>query len=286
LKYEFRSGDTVEILTSPGQKPSKDWLKFVKTSRAKTKIRQWFGAEEREKSITLGKDILEKELRKYDLQQTKLIKSGELAKVAGEFSFHDVDDLIAAVGYGKVTANQIIGKILPPERLEQKEEQEEGRLKRLIQKVTRSGPKDALLIKGVDNIVVRYAGCCNPLPGDKVVGFITRGRGVTIHTSDCENVMDNDPNRKVEVEWDSKKEYIYPVRIRIYAENKKGMLADISNSIASNKANITNARVETTDDKKAIGTFEVEIQDLNHLKKVIKGLEKVKGVHRVERMRI
>jgi len=286
LKYEFRSGDTVEIMTSPNQKPSKDWLKFAKTSRAKTKIRQHFKTEEWEKSITLGKDLLEKELRKYDLQQAKLIKSGELAKVASEFSFKDVDDLIAAVGYGKVTANQIIGKILPPERLEQHGEEEEGRLKRLIQKVTRGGSKDALLIKGVDNIVVRYAGCCNPLPGDKVVGFITRGRGVTIHTSDCKNIMDDDPNRKVDVEWDSAKEYIYPVRIRIYSEDKKGMLADISNSITSNEANITNARVETTDEKKAIGTFEVEIRDLNHLKKVIKGLEKIKGVHRVERMRI
>jgi GTP pyrophosphokinase len=286
LKYEFRSGDTVEIMTSPNQKPSKDWLKFTRTSRAKTKIRQWFKTEEWEKSITLGKDLLEKELRKYDLQQAKLIKSGELAKVASEFSFKDADNLIAAVGYGKVTANQIIGKILPPERLEQHEEEEEGRLKRLIQKVTRGGSKDALLIKGVDNIVVRYAGCCNPLPGDKVVGFITRGRGVTIHTSDCKNIMDDDPNRKVDVEWDSSKKFIYPVRIRIYSEDKKGMLADISNSITSNEANITNARVETTDEKKAIGTFEVEIQDLNHLKKVIKGLEKIKGVQRVERMRI
>jgi GTP pyrophosphokinase len=286
LKYEFRSGDTVEIMTSPGQKPSKDWLKFVKTSRAKTKIRQWFKAEEMEKSISLGKEILDKELRKYNLQQAKLIKSGELIKVANEFSFHEVDDLIAAVGYGKVTANQIIGKILPPERLEQKEEQEEGRLKRLIQKVTRSGSKDALLIKGVDNVVVRYAGCCNPLPGDKVVGFITRGRGVTIHTSDCKNVMDDDPHRKVEVEWDSTKEYIYPVRIRVYSDDKKGMLAEISNSISFHKANITNARVEITDEKKAIGTFEVEIRDLNHLKKVIKGLEKIKGVQRVERVRI
>ncbi|MGQ9647700.1 MAG: RelA/SpoT family protein [Thermodesulfobacteriota bacterium] len=286
LKYEFRSGDTVEIITSPSQKPSKDWLKFVKTSRAKTKIRQWFSTQEREKSIALGKEILDRELRKYDLQQAKLIKSGELTKVASEFSFREVDDLIAAVGYGRITANQIIGKILPPERLEKKEEEGEGRLKRLIQKVTRTSPRDALLIRGVDNVVVRYAGCCNPLPGDKVVGFITRGRGVTIHTSDCKNVIDNDPNRKVEVEWDSKKEYIYPVRIRIYSEDKKGMLADISNSIASNKANITTARVETTDEKKAVGTFEVEIQDLNHLKKVIKGLEKIKGVHRVERMRI
>ena len=286
LKYEFRSGDTVEILTSPNQKPSKDWLKFVKTPRAKTKIRQWFKTEEREKSIALGKEILEKELRKYNLQQTKLIKAGELAKVAAEFSFQGVDDLIASVGYGKITVNQILGKILPQERLEQKEEQEEGRLKSLIQKITRSSPKDALLIKGIDNVMVRYAGCCNPVPGDKVVGFITRGRGVTIHTADCQNVIDDDPNRKVEVEWDSTKEYSYPVRLRIYSEDKKGLLAEISSSISSNEANITNARVDTTDDKKAISIFELEIRDLNHLKKVIKGLERIKGIHRVERMRV
>jgi len=286
LRYELRSGDTVEILTSPNQKPSKDWLKLVKTSRAKTKIRQWFTAEEREKSITLGKEILEKELRKYDLQQAKLIKSGELAKVASEFSFQGVDDLVAAVGYGKITANQIIGKILPQEKLEQqKEELIEGRFKHLIQKITRS-PKDALLIKGIDNVMVRYAGCCNPVPGDKVVGFITRGRGVTIHTADCQNAMDEDPHRKVEVEWDSTKEYSYPVRVRIYSEDKKGLLAEISNSISSHKANIKNARVDTTEDKKAISTFEVEIRDLNHLNKVIRALEKIKGVQRVERLRI
>ena len=286
LKYEFKSGDTVEILTSPNQKPSKDWLKFVKTPRAKTKIRQWFKSVEREKSIILGKEILDKELRKYDLHQTKLMKSGELAKVAGEFSFQEAEELIAAVGYGKVTANQIIGKLLPPERLEQKEEQEESRLKSLLHKITRAGPKDALLIKGIDNVMVRYAGCCNPVPGDRVVGFITRGRGVTIHTVDCQSVVDEDPNRKVEVEWDSTKGYSYPVRIRIYSDDKKGLLAEISSSFASNEANITNASVETTDDRKAIGTFELQIRDLNHLKKVIKSLEKIKGVHRVERMRI
>jgi len=286
LKYEFKSGDTVEIVTSPNQKPSKDWLKFVKTSRAKTKIRQWFKAEEREKSIALGKEILDKELRKYDLQQAKLMKSGELAKVASEFSFQGVEDLIVAIGYGKVTANQIIGRLLPPEKLEQKEGREEGRLKSLIQKITRASPRDALLIKGIDNVMVRYAGCCNPVPGDKVVGFITRGRGVTIHTADCQNVVDDDPNRKVEVEWDSKKEYTYPVRIRIYSEDKKGLLAEISSSISSGGANITNARVDTTDDKKAIGLFELQVSDLNHLKRVVKGIEKIKGVHRVERLRI
>src|SRR4030043_407345 len=284
LKYEFRSGDTAEIMTSPNQKPSKDWLKFVKTSRAKTKIRQWLPEEEREKSITLGKEILDKELRKFDLQQAKLIKSGDLARVASEFSFQGVEDLIAAVGYGKLTVNQIIGKILPHEKLEQqKEELKEGRFKRLIQKSPRS-PKAALVIEGILNVMVRYAGCCNPLPGDKVVGFITRGRGVTIHTADCQNAIDDDPNRKVDVEWDSTKEYNYPVRIRVDCEDKKGLLAEISNSISSQEANITNARVDTTGDKRAVCTFEMEIQDLNHLKKVMKALEKVKGVNRVERV--
>ena len=285
LRYELRSGDTVEIITSPNQKPSKDWLKNVKTSRAKTKVRQWFAAEEREKSIVLGKEILEKELRKHGLQLAKLIKSGDMAKAASEFSFQAVDDLITAIGYGRITANQVIGKIVPHEELEQKEEQKEGVLKSLIKKVTPKS-KDALLIKGIDNVMVRYAGCCNPLPGDKVIGYITRGRGVTVHTADCQNAIDEDPNRKVEVEWDSTKEYNYPVRIRVDCEDKKGLLAEISNCISSQEANITNARVDTTGEKRAVCTFEMEIQDLSHLKKVIKALQKVKGVNRVERIRV
>ena len=289
LKYELRSGDTVEIVTSPNQRPSKDWLKFVKTSRAKTKIRQWFAAEEREKSIGLGKELLEKELHKYDLHTAKLLKSGDLGKVASEFSFQDVDDLIAAIGYGKLTVNQILGKLVPQEKLVQKEgspkAEEKGVLKEFIQKITHRS-RDALLIKGIDNVMVRFAGCCNPLPGDKVVGFITRGRGVTVHTGDCKNTLDNDPNRRVDVDWDANKEYSYPVRIRVYSDDKKGILAEISSSISANEANITNARLDTTDEKKAIGTFEVEIQDLNHLKKIIRDLGKVKGVNRVERVRV
>ncbi len=284
LRYILKSGDTVEILTSPNQKPSKDWLKFVKTSRAKTKIRQWFKTEEREKSIALGKEILEKELRKYNLQLAKFIKSGDLTKIATEFSFQTVDDLIAAIGYGKITVNQVIGKIVPQEKIEQKEPKEEGHIKKLLKKITRA-PRDAILIKGIDNIMVRYAGCCNPVPGDKVVGFITRGRGVTIHSADCQRALDNDPERRVEVEWDLSKEYIYPVKIRILSEDKKGLLAEISNSFSMNEANIKNARVETTEDKKAISTFEVEIRDLNHLNKVIKAIEKIKGITRVERLR-
>jgi guanosine-3',5'-bis(diphosphate) 3'-pyrophosphohydrolase len=288
LRTELHSGDTVEIMTSANAKPSKDWLKSVKTSRAKTKIRQWFAAAEREQSIALGKDILEKELRKYDLHLVKLIKSGELAKVADHFSFQGEDDLIAAIGYGKITSNQLIGRIVPQEQLDlraKRESEDKSGFKAILQKITHRS-KDALLIKGIDNMMVRYAGCCDPLPGDKVVGFITRGRGVTIHTADCRNAVDNDPNRRVDVEWNSNKEYSYPVRIRVISDDRKGMLADISSSISANEANITNARVDTSEEKKAIGTFEVEIRDLNHLKKVIKDIEKIKGVNRVERMRV
>ncbi len=285
LKYELQSGNTVEIMTSPNQRPSKDWLKSVKTTRAKTKIRQFFANEAREKSIALGKEILEKESGKYGYSLAKLTKSGELGKVAGEFSFQEVDDLLAAIGYGKVTANQVMGKIVPQEKMESKEEVPPGGVKGFIQKITHRS-RDALLIKGIDNVMVRFAGCCNPLPGDRVVGFITRGRGVTVHTSDCRNAIDNDPHRKVDVEWDAAKEYSYPVRIRVFSEDKKGMLAEISASISSNEANILNARIDTTDERKAIGTFEVEIRDLHHLKRVLKDLEKIKGVNRVERMRV
>jgi guanosine-3',5'-bis(diphosphate) 3'-pyrophosphohydrolase len=287
LRHELRSGDTVEIVTSPNQKPSKDWFKSVKTARAKTKIRQWFNTEEREKSIALGREILEKEFRKYGLQHIKIMKSEDLARVASEFSFHGADDLIAAVGYGKVTANQIIGKILPPEKMEGRstEEEREDFAKRPSGKPSQ-GSRDALLIKGIDNVMVRYAGCCNPLPGDKVVGFITRGRGMTIHTADCPNVLNDDPNRRVAVEWDATKEYNYPVKIRVYSDDKKGLLAEISSSLAQSEANITNARVETTEYKKAIGTFELEIRDLTHLKQVIRELQKIKGVDKVERLKI
>jgi GTP pyrophosphokinase len=211
-----------------------------------------------------------------------------LGRVASDFSFQGVDDLIAAIGYGKLTVNQILGKLVPQEKLEQKEgllrDEGKGVLKGFFEKITHRS-RDALLIKGIDNVMVRFAGCCNPLPGDKVVGFITRGRGVTVHTEDCRNTLDSDPNRRVDVEWDANKEYSYPVRIRVYSDDKKGILAEISSSISANEANITNARIDTTDEKKAIGVFEVEIRDLNHLKKIIRDLEKLKGVNRVERVR-
>jgi guanosine-3',5'-bis(diphosphate) 3'-pyrophosphohydrolase len=285
LKYQLKSGDTVEILTSSNHLPSKDWLKFVKTSRAQTKIRQWIKKEQRERSIALGREISEKELRKFSLSFAKLLKSGEIQKVAGDFGFQTVDDLMASVGYGKISPRQILGKLVPPEKLEGRDRKSESPLEKIIHLVKR-GPQDAIRIKGVDDMMVRFASCCNPLPGDRITGFITRGRGITIHTADCSNVLDNDPQRKVKVEWDLRHKHIHPVRIRVICTDRKGLLADISSSITSNEANITNAQLNTTQDKRAICTFAVEIKDLNHLRRVIASLEKIKGIVTVERLKI
>ncbi len=285
LKYELKSGDSVEILTSPNHQPSKDWLKFVKTSRAKTKIRQWIKKEQRERSIALGREICEKEFRKFTLNFAKLVKSGEMQKIIGDFGLKSADELMASVGYGKVSPKQIVGKLVPPEKLEAGGKKKESPIEKIIHLVQKK-PQDAIKIKGVDDMMVRFASCCNPLPGDGITGFITRGRGITIHTADCSNVLNNDPQRKVKVEWDVRHKQTHPVRIRAICTDRKGLLADISASITSNEANITNAQLNTTQDKRAICTFAVEIKDLNHLRKVITSLEKIKGIVTVERLKI
>ncbi len=285
LTYQLQSGQRLEILTSATHSPSKDWLKFVKTSRAKAKIRQWIMAEEREGSIALGKAICEKDFRKFSLNLSKLLKSGEVARVAGEFSFHEVDDLLAAVGYGKISSNQIIGRLVPSERLEKEKIREETRLARLIKRITKK-PHDAIIVKGVGDVMIRFAGCCNPLPGDRVVGYITRGRGVTIHTAGCSDALNADAERRVEVGWDLDKDYSHPVRIRVTSSNRKGLLADISSSLTSNRVNILNAQVTTTEQDRAVSTFEIEIRDLRHLQRVTRSLEKVKGVLQVKRLKV
>lgn len=285
LKYQLKSGDSVEILSSPNHKPSKDWLKFVKTSRAQTKIRQWIKKEQRERSIALGREICEKEFKRFTLNFAKLVKSGEIQKVVNDFGFQSVDDLMASVGYGKISPKQVVGKLVPPEKLEAGGKKKESPIDKIIHLVQKK-PQDAIKIKGADDMMVRFASCCNPLPGDRITGFITRGRGITIHTADCSNVLNSDPQRKVKVEWDVKHKQTHPVRIRIICTDRKGLLADISSSISSHEANITNAQLNTTENKRAICTFAVEIKDLNHLRKIIASLEKIKGIVTVERLKI
>jgi len=284
LNYQLKNGDTVEIVTSAKHHPSRDWLKFVRTSRAKTKVLQWIKAQQREKSIALGRDLCERDFKKFDLKFSKSWKSGDVEKVAHEFSLTSGEELLASIGYGKLTTQQVIGRLAPEKlRIDEKKETEGG-LEKVIKRMT-SRPKGLVKIDGIDDVLMSFAGCCNPLPGDKIVGFITRGRGVTIHTADCFNTLAADPRRCVEARWALDGDSAFPTRIRIYSADKKGMLATISSSISGNGVNITGAQIKTTDDGNAESTFDIEIGNLKQLKKVFNSLQKITGVMKVERIR-
>jgi len=284
LKYELKNGDIIEIITSPHHTPSKDWLKIVKSYRARNKIRAWIKTEERKRSISLGREIVDKEFRKYSLNYGKLQKSGEMKKVAGEFGFVGEDDLMAAVGYGKLSCNQILGKLLPQEKLEERQERRETRVGKILDKLTKRSIS-AIQINGVEDVLVRFGKCCNPVPGDDITGFITRGRGVTIHTSDCAIAQESDPERRIDVAWNQSTKVAMPVRIRVSCHDQKGILANISQAIANSEANIVSASIQSTVDKRGINLFEVEITDLDHLNRVMNNIVKVNGVIKVERLK-
>jgi len=277
LRTQLQSGDTVEVLTSPTHKPSKDWLKFVVTSKAKTKIRQWIKEEQRGRSIELGRALIDKELAKHGLNFSKMLKSGELETLAKEFSFATTDDLFASVGYGLYTALQVLNKVIP-------ESEKVSKISKIISSI-KKGRDDAVKIKGIDGLVVRFAKCCNPIPGDNILGFISRGRGLTVHLADCPNVQAYDDQRKVEVSWQDNKEYAYPVRLRVQGGDKKGLLSEVTNVISAGKANILNAQVMTYPDHTATSIFEIEIVNASQLQKIVKSIQKIKEVRSVERMR-
>jgi GTP diphosphokinase / guanosine-3',5'-bis(diphosphate) 3'-diphosphatase len=283
LKTELHNGDIVEVLTSATQTPSKDWLKFVRSSKARNKIRQWVKTEQREKSLELGRELLEKELRKYGYSLKRAFASEEFAVAVDEFGFHTPDDLLASVGYGKVSVGQLVGRIVPEEKLKT-EAPKPGALGKVLEKI-RKKPSTAIKIQGIEDIMVRFAKCCNPLPGDPVVGFITRGRGVTVHDANCSHVLEGDDERRIDVEWDMKKKATRPAKIRVFCVDQKGMLAGITGAITNSEANIISAQVLSTPDHKGINNFEVDVQDLDHLNRVLAALMKVKGVYKVERVR-
>ncbi|HPX61248.1 MAG TPA: bifunctional (p)ppGpp synthetase/guanosine-3',5'-bis(diphosphate) 3'-pyrophosphohydrolase [Deltaproteobacteria bacterium] len=284
LKHELKNGDIVEVITSPHHTPSKDWLKIVKSSRARNRIRTWIKTEERKRSILLGRDICEKEFRRYSINLQKIQKTGEFKKAANEFGFAADDDLLAAVGYGKISAGQIVGKLLPEEKVLERNVRKESRITAVINKI-KGKSSSAVEISGIDNVLVRFGKCCNPVPGDEIVGFITRGKGVTVHTSDCPFVLEADPQRQIDVAWNKAKNAALPVKIRVICHDIKGILANTTLAITNCEANIASALIQSTVDKRGENIFEVNVNDLSHLQKVINALMKVKGVIKVERIK-
>ena len=280
LKYELRNGDIVEIITSSKHVPSKDWLKIVKTSRARTRIRHWIKTEERERSITLGREICEREFRKHGLNFNDYLNSDEFLQVAKSFSLQKVEDLLASIGYGKISALQAIGKLTS--LIEPEEKPDELLIERPERK-ERPSHRGGVLVKGVDDILVRFAKCCNPLPGEEIAGFITRGRGVSVHRADCPSLLSSGFERRIEVDWDRDAEEVHPVGLAVICANVKGMLAAISGTLSNHDINILQANVRTRVDNRAECKFVVEVRDTDHLLGAMAAVRKIKNVIDVQR---
>ncbi|MBA3453078.1 MAG: bifunctional (p)ppGpp synthetase/guanosine-3',5'-bis(diphosphate) 3'-pyrophosphohydrolase, partial [Deltaproteobacteria bacterium] len=259
LRYQLRNGDTIEIITSPNQKPNKDWLKLVKTARARTKVRWLLRQEQRDKAVVLGTDLLDKALRKNNTTLSRAEKQLKIA--AQELKCVTVDELIIQIGYGKITTQQVLEKALPElaKKSDDAPVKAESMLKTLLRKVTRRTTSSGIKVAGEEDILVRFAKCCSPLPGDPITGFISRGRGVTVHRRDCDKGLDLDPERRIDVEWDGMGKTQHEVAIQVLCSDKPGLLAHISQSFTDQGVNISQAHCRATEDGRAVNTFHASV---------------------------
>ncbi|MHB0976993.1 MAG: RelA/SpoT family protein [Candidatus Aquicultorales bacterium] len=282
LEYELRTGDFVEILTTKNTNgPSQDWLKIVKTSRARNKIRTWFSKESREVNVNLGREAIQKELRKHGMGLHATADADLLGKIAKEFNYKTVDDLFGASGAGKVSPKQVAGKIVAALGVKPKEEEKLDDILVELPRKRRSRPsKSGVQVKGVEDVLVRLAHCCNPVPYDEIIGFITRGRGVSVHRKDCANSPDllSQPDRLIEVSWDAKQPAAFKVQIQVEAIDRPRLLRDISTVLADAGLNILSASVNASKGHIAALRFIFEIGNLEHLKQVIVNIKKVNSV--------
>ncbi len=287
LDHKLQNGDTVEIITSKTHVPSKDWLRFVKSSKAKQRIRAFLKSEEHAKSLTIGFEILTKDLRKVKQSLKKLEKSGKLLEIAQSLGLKTEGELYAEIGYGKINSSRVLAKVLPEgSDVEEALKKQTSPLERIFQRAAKvSRHKVGVKVSGFDDILVRFAKCCEPLPGDRIVGFITRGRGVTVHNAHCPQALESDPLRRVDVSWDVADSSERMVRIIVHSQDQRGLLANMSTAITGSGANIVSAQINTPSQGKAVNTFEVSIHDARHMEKVKRALEMVPGVTKVERLK-
>ncbi|MBL7543567.1 MAG: bifunctional (p)ppGpp synthetase/guanosine-3',5'-bis(diphosphate) 3'-pyrophosphohydrolase [Bdellovibrionaceae bacterium] len=289
LKHKLKNGDTVEIITSKTQTPSKDWLKFCITSKAQSKIRVFVKEEQRKRSWLLGKELIEKEFRKFGLAAVRYLKGEDFEKFMKDGGVHGLDELYIKVGYGKLEPRHLVDRLVPKaQNLEPKQEESsfmEKVLKGASQKLKRT--KSLISVEGMDDMLVHFAKCCSPIPGDPIIGFISRGRGVAIHRSDCKKVFELDQLRKVDVSWNVKHaidgmERV--VKMKITCLDIPGLLKTMTESFSALGINIQSANIRTTKDKKAICLFDISVKDSSHLNQTIFEMQKIKGILSVERV--
>ncbi|MSR23140.1 MAG: bifunctional (p)ppGpp synthetase/guanosine-3',5'-bis(diphosphate) 3'-pyrophosphohydrolase [Gemmatimonadetes bacterium] len=279
LSRELKNGDTVEILTSPKQTPSRDWLAFVKTSRARQRIRHWIREEEQEQSVKLGREFLDRELKKRRLV---LPEEGALAEAAAALELGGWEDVYEALGRGDIGPSTVMRLLFPDQETESGGENRPSTIRRIAERLRRAQP--GVRIQGLDNLMIKYSQCCQPVPGDNVIGYITIGRGVSIHRKDCPNVLNlsQDPERRIEIEWTAEEGERFLVKLYTRGTDRRGLLSDIARSIADTSTNIQHADIRAVN-QGMLGEFVVEVRDLDHLTTVMKGISRVKGVLSVER---
>ena len=283
LRTPLGNGDIVEILTQPAAHPSRDWLSLAKTSRARGKIRTWLNANEREKSLALGRELTEKELRKYRLSTKEMFEGERAAEAMRKLGFAQIDDFFAAVGYGKVTPHALVAAVLPPERLQPKVD---SVVTRVVKRALGLGER-RVKVRGMDEMMITLARCCNPVRGEEIVGYITRGKGVSVHSTHCPNVKSLmfDPERRLDVEWDDAGvPTLFDVKLALDVQDRQGLLAKIVSAIADEKANIRNVDAKTFEGTDARVTVVMAVADRGQMDRVIARVKKLEGVRDVERI--
>jgi len=288
LRYKLHSGDIVEILTQPGHKPSRDWLAVVKSSRARNKIKHWLNVHQRERAIEIGRKLIEKEARKYRIS-LKEIKDPELQKIASDYGLGRPDDLMAGIGYGKYSARQVLARLVPAgsEPIGEGEGLKASTIASVVRRVF-GGDNNAISVKGHGDLLVYRARCCNPIRGEGIVGYVTRGKGVAVHAVNCSNVTNlmYEPDRRIDVQWGRDNESVanaYPVKLTLFCDDRAGMLKQITAVISDTNTNIRNIEARTANGQANIDVV-LDIADLKHLQNIINGVRKIPGVHDVQRL--
>ncbi len=287
LRHKLHSGDIVEIITQPGHKPSRDWLGVVRSSRARNKIKHWLNIHQRERAIEIGKKLIDKEARKYRIS-LKDIKDEDFQRIASDYGLGGPDDLMAAIGYGKYSARQVLGKVAPAsEPAAATVLEEESAIGSVVRRVFGGDHSNAIRVKGHGDLLVYRARCCNPIRGEAVVGYVTRGKGVAVHSVNCPNVVNlmYEPERRIDVEWGKEDgaPSAFPVKLTVFCDDRFGMLKQITAVISDTKTNIRNIGARTENGQANVDIV-IEIEDLKHLENIIQGVRKIAGVHDVQRL--
>jgi GTP pyrophosphokinase len=282
LKTPLQNGDIVEILTASGHHPSRDWLNLVKTARARGKIRAWIHTHERVRSVALGRELVEKELRRYKLSLKTVDGNGTLRDALDALNFQTIDDFYAATGYGKVTAFQLVSKLAPAGNLEERKESFLGRAVRRALGIS----ERKVRVRGIEDVMVYLARCCHPIRGDEIVGYITRGKGVSVHSVACRNVVNllYAPDRRIEVEWEAGGDDLYEVKLAIRTVDRQGILARVVSTISDEKTNIRNVDAKSLAPNRGLISLSLDIKDRAQMDRVIARLRKIDGIEHVERV--